>query len=84
MCWQLEVDYEAMVSDVEDTSRRLLDFCGLPWDDRVLRFYETDRVVQTASQWQVRQPIYRNSLDLWRHYEQHLEPLEQGLAGRPD
>ena len=45
----LEVDYEAMVSDVEDTSRRLLDFCGLPWDDRVLRFYETERVVQTVA-----------------------------------
>jgi hypothetical protein len=81
----LTVDYEAMVADVEATSRRILEFCDLPWDERVLQFHETKRVVQTTSMWQVRRPIYRDSLDLWRHYEQHLEPLEQGLAGeRPE
>ena len=78
----LEVDYEAVVGDVEATSRQMLEFCDLPWDNRVLQFHETERVVQTASQWQVRRPIYRDSLDLWRHYEQHLAPLEQGLAGQ--
>ena len=80
----LEVDYEAVVGDVEATSRQILEFCDLTWDQRVLQFYETERVVQTASQWQVRRPIYRDSLNLWRHYEQHLAPLEQGLAGRPE
>ena len=79
----LEVDYEAVVADVEATSRQIVEFCDLPWDQRVLQFYETERVVRTASQWQLRRPIYRDSLDLWRHYERHLAPLEQGLAGRP-
>ena len=77
----LEVDYEEMVGDTEASSRRILEFCDLTWDDRVLKFYETDRVVQTASMWQVRKPIYRDSLTLWKNYEQHLQPLERGLAG---
>ena len=47
----------------------------------MLKFYETQRVVQTASKWQVRKPIYRDSLTLWKNYVRHLEPLERGLAG---
>ncbi len=77
----LEVDYEEMVDDTEASSRRILEFCDLVWDDRVLIFHETERVVQTASLWQVRKPMYRDSLALWENYERHLEPLERGLAG---
>lgn len=79
----LEVDYEETVADLEGASRRLLEFCDLPWDDRVLRYYETERSVKTASLWQVRQPIYDTSVGRWRHYEKHLGPLMRGLAGEP-
>ena len=78
----LEVVYESLVDDTDVESRRLLEFCGLRWDNRVLNFHQTERVVQTASMWQVRKPIYRDSLALWENYERHLEPLEQGLAGK--
>lgn len=81
----LELDYEALVENQERESRRLVEFCGLPWDARCLAFHESDRAVQTASRWQVRQPIYRRSVGRWRHYEAHLAPLERalGLRERP-
>lgn len=79
----LDVDYEETVDDLERAARRMLDHCGLSWDARVLRYYEREGRVKTASMWQVRQPIYRDSLDLWRHYERHFEPFFQGLAGEP-
>lgn len=79
----LEVDYEDTVADQETASRKLLAFLDLPWDDRVLRYYETKRTIQTASLWQARQPIYDKSVERWRHYEEHLAPLERGLAGLP-
>ena len=57
------------------------DFVGLEWDARCLRFYETTRVVNTANYDQVRQPIYTRSVGRWRHYERHLGPLKEALAG---
>ncbi len=71
----LEVDYEAMVADPEGVSRRLIDFCGLGWDDAVLDSGSGGGSVQTASKWQVRQPVYTSSLARWQHYEAHLGPL---------
>jgi tetratricopeptide (TPR) repeat protein len=71
----LTVDYEAMVDDQERQSRRLIEWIGLDWDDRCLKFYETERLVRTASVAQVRQPIYRRSVARWRHYEEMLSPL---------
>lgn len=79
----LDVDYEKMVGDSEAESRRLIDFVGLPWDDRCLRFHENKRLVATASQSQVRRPIYRDSIERWRHYEKHLGPLRDALGGGP-
>ncbi len=79
----LEVRYEDLVSRPEDLSRQMIDFCGLAWDDRCLRHYENRRPVQTSSVWQVRQPIYTTSIDRWRHYIQHLEPLLRALAPEP-
>lgn len=76
----LELDYEALVSDQEEASRRLIDFCGLDWDPACLRFYETRRTVRTASLWQVRQPIYGSSVGRWRRYERHLRPLVEALG----
>ncbi len=78
-----EVQYEEMVADQEALSRRLIEFCGLEWDDSCLEFHKSSRAVKTASHWQVRQPIYKSSTDRWKRYEKHLEPLQKGLeAGR--
>lgn len=74
------VIYETMVEDTEREVRRLLDYCGLPFEERCLRFYENDRAVRTASSEQVRQPIYRDGVDHWQHYEPWLEPLKQALG----
>jgi tetratricopeptide (TPR) repeat protein len=75
----LDVQYEDMVSDQENQTRRLIEHCGLPWEDQVLRFYETDRAVITASSEQVRQPIYSKSVNSWRRFEAHLGPLIEVL-----
>ena len=60
--------------------RRLLDYCGLPFEERCLRFYENERAVRTASSEQVRRPIYRDGVDQWRHYEPWLGPLKEALG----
>jgi tetratricopeptide (TPR) repeat protein len=75
----LDIQYEEMVSDQENQTQRLIEHCDLPWEDRVLRFYETDRAVITASSEQVRQPIYSKSVNSWRRFELHLEPLIEVL-----
>jgi hypothetical protein len=69
-----------MVEDTEHEVRRLLDYCGLPFEDACLRFYENDRAVRTASSEQVRQPIFRDAVDQWRNYEAWLEPLRAALG----
>jgi tetratricopeptide (TPR) repeat protein len=74
------VVYETMVDDTEAEVRRLLDYCGLEFDPACLRFFENDRPVRTASSEQVRQPIYREGLDHWRHYAPWLGPLEEHLG----
>ncbi|NQZ83621.1 MAG: sulfotransferase, partial [Colwellia sp.] len=71
----LEVSYEKTVSEIEWQSRRLLEFVGLPWDERVLNFHQSERAVQTPSRWQVRQPLYQSSKARWRNYESYLAPL---------
>ena len=72
--------YERMVDDPEAEVRALLDYCGLPFEDACLRFYENDRAVRTASSEQVRQPIFRDGLDQWRRYEPWLDPLKAALG----
>jgi tetratricopeptide (TPR) repeat protein len=76
----LDVPYEALVGEQELWSRKLIDFLGLPWDERCLAFYETKRPVFTSSAWQVRQPIYTSSIGRWRHYAKHLGPLFSALG----
>jgi hypothetical protein len=71
----LDVQYERMVVDQETQTRRILEHCGLPWEDQCLRFYETERAVNTASSEQVRQPIYTKSVNFWRNYESELGEL---------
>ncbi|MGC1301947.1 MAG: sulfotransferase, partial [Caulobacteraceae bacterium] len=74
------VIYEDMVEHTEREVRRLLDYCGLPFDPACLRFYETERAVRTASSEQVRRPIFREGLEQWRNYEPWLEPLRAALG----
>jgi predicted Zn-dependent protease len=74
------VFYEDMVADTEAEVRRLLAHCGLPFDAGCLRFHENARAVRTASSEQVRQPIFREALDQWRHYEPWLAPLKAALG----
>jgi tetratricopeptide (TPR) repeat protein len=71
----LEVPYEELVADQANWTRRMLDFLGLPWDERCLRFHDTQRPVVTASFWQVRQKMYRGSIGRSRHYRKHIGPL---------
>ena len=71
----LDVSYESMVGDFENQARRLVDYLGLPWDDRCLGFHQNRRIVKTASVAQVRKPIYRTSVARWKPYEAHLGPL---------
>jgi tetratricopeptide (TPR) repeat protein len=75
----LEVDYEELVADQESGTRRLIEFCGLPWDDACLRPEGNRRVVMTASSWQARQPVYRSSVGRWRNYEPWLGELRELL-----
>jgi tetratricopeptide (TPR) repeat protein len=76
----LTVQYEDVVRDFEAEVRRLLEFCGLPWQDTCLRFYESDRPVRTPSSEQVRQPIYERSVGYFRNYEPWLDELLAVLA----
>jgi tetratricopeptide (TPR) repeat protein len=74
------VIYERTVEDTEAEVRKLLDYCGLPFEPGCLRFFENDRPVRTASAEQVRQPIYRDGVEQWRHYEAWLSPLKEALG----
>ena len=74
------VFYERMVDDTEGEVRRLLDYCGLPFEEGCLRFFENERPVRTASSEQVRKPIYREGVGHWRHFEPWLGPLKEALG----
>ncbi|MGH8864917.1 MAG: sulfotransferase family protein, partial [Burkholderiales bacterium] len=74
------VFYERTVEDTEAVVRNLLDYCGLAFEPGCLRFFENERPVRTASAEQVRQPIYRDGVDQWRHYEAWLGPLKESLG----
>lgn len=77
----LDVCYEDVVADQEGQSRRMVEFLGLPWDDRCMSFYQTKRACTTESSLQIRRPMYATSVQRWRHYQKHLEPLQAALAG---
>ncbi len=75
----LDVQYEDVVADLDGQVRRIVEHCGLPWDDACLNFQNTKRTVRTASAGQVRKPIYASSVQRWRRYETHLSPLLDAL-----
>ncbi len=74
------VIYERTVEDTEAEVRKLLAYCGLPFEPGCLRFFENERPVRTASAEQVRRPIYRDGVEQWRHYEAWLGPLKDALG----
>jgi len=74
------VIYENMIDDTEAEVRRLLEYCGLPFEEACLRFYQNTRPVRTASAQQVRKPIFREGIDQWRHYDPWLQPLRDSLG----
>ena len=75
----LRVQYETVVSDLDSQVERILDFCGLPFEEACLNFHQTKRAVRTASSEQVRQPIYSSSVGTWRRFDKHLEGLREIL-----
>jgi tetratricopeptide (TPR) repeat protein len=75
----IDVQYEALVDDIEGQARAMIAHCGLEWEDACLSFHETERSVRTASAVQVRAPVYRSSIGRWRAYEKFLQPLVEAL-----
>jgi tetratricopeptide (TPR) repeat protein len=76
----LDVQYENMIANPEDNARRIIEFCNLEWEDECLEFYKTKRGINTASIWQVRQPIYKTAMQRWVPYAKHLQPLILALG----
>jgi tetratricopeptide (TPR) repeat protein len=80
----LDVCYEDLVREPEAMGRKMVEFCGLEWDEGCLKFFQNPRPVRTASAWQVRQPIYSSAMGRWRSYAKHLEPLLRALGLPPE
>jgi tetratricopeptide (TPR) repeat protein len=76
----LRIQHEDLVADLDANVRRMLDFCGLAFEPACLEFHKTERRIHTASSEQVRQPIYREGLDQWRHFEPWLGALKKALG----
>lgn len=77
----LRVQHEDVVADLEGQVRRLLEFCGLPFENACVEYHKTERNVRTPSSEQVRQPIFTDALEQWRNFESHLQPLKDALGG---
>lgn len=75
----LKVQHEEVIEDLHGQVNRILNFCDLPFDENCLTFYNTQRTIKTPSSEQVRQPIYRSGMELWKHFEQHLSTLSKAL-----
>ena len=76
----LRVMYEDVIEDLETQVRRILDYCGLPFEESCLNFHQTERSIRTPSSEQVRQPIYRAGVEQWLNFESYLEPLKKALG----
>ena len=76
----LDVSYEDTVSNIEEQCVCLVEFLGLAFEPEMLEFYSTKRLVRTPSASQVRKPIYKSSVQAWKKYEQHLQPLAEALG----
>lgn len=80
----LRVQHEDVIDDLEGQVRRILDYCGLPFEQACVDFHRTERAVRTPSSEQVRRPINREGTEVWKNFEPWLGPLKQALAARPD
>ena len=84
----LDIHYEETITDLEKQTRKVLEFCGLNFEEQCLRYYETKRAVKTASSEQVRQPVYTSALGFWENYSSQIEDwkdhLEDVIADLPD
>ena len=76
----LRVHYEDVVADTDKQVRRILDYCGLPFEEACINFHQTDRSVRTPSSEQVRQPIYKSGLLQWQNFDRWLDPLREALG----
>jgi hypothetical protein len=76
----IEINYEALLADLEGECKRIIEFLGLDWEPACLDFHRTERTVVTVSHWQVRQPLYRSSVERWRNYGKHIGPLLKALS----
>ena len=76
----LAVEYENLVQNQEDVTRQIIEFLDLAWDQNCFHFFKTERHVHTASDIQVKKPIYTSSIARWRRYDKHLEPFNKGLS----
>jgi tetratricopeptide (TPR) repeat protein len=76
----LRVQYEDVVADLDTQVRRILDYCGLEFEESCISFYETDRSIRTPSSEQVRQPIYQSGVEQWKNFEIYLNPLKKSLG----
>ena len=74
-----DIQYENLITDFENQTRALIEFCGLEWDNRCLRYYESGRISSTLSYDQVRKPVYNSSIGRWENYRDFLKPLQQSL-----
>jgi len=75
----LDLKYDNLINNQQHETERLLNYCGLEWEEGCLKFYETKRSINTASSEQVRQPIYKGAMNAWKNYESHIEPLIETL-----
>mgnify|MGYP003631446297 FL=1 len=76
----LKVQHEALIDDLHGQVQRILDFCGLPFEQQCIDFHKTERAIKTPSSEQVRQPIYRTGMDQWKNFESHLSALKDVLS----
>ena len=75
----LSINYNDVIDNTESTSKKIIEYCGLDWDENCLIHYKTKRVINTLSQWQARQPIYNTSKERWRNYEKYFPELVENL-----
>ncbi len=73
------MQYEDLVMEQERVSKQMINYLGLEWDEKCLDFHSNERDVRTISNMQVREPMYKNSMNRWKHYEKHLQPLIEVL-----
>ena len=75
-----DLQYEKFVSDPENEAKKLMKLCGLPWDIKCLEFYNTERSVKTASDTQIRNKIYKSSIDSWKNFEVYMRDFFNNLT----